>query len=251
MTGMDDFPEDEAVGTRASDPGEMDVDGKPNEKLRQRPVRLEIEAAPGQADKAIAQAMLRPSTKAALTILQWSAREAFEDVSFMELIRELQRQSVAASRNDLTHPEAMLVNQANTLDTLFHELVYQARLNLGRHPSAVDRYMRLALRAQSQSRAAIEALAEIKNPKPVFVGQNNIAANQQVNNGLRAREEITKPASEVLEVLHESRLDAEAAGHASRTDSDMAAVVPIHRAANASREASSESEFVQARSAQS
>jgi hypothetical protein len=46
-------------------------------------------------------------------------------------------------------------------------------------------HMRLAFKAQSQSRAAIETLAEIKNPRQVtFFKQANIAGgNQQVNNG--------------------------------------------------------------------
>jgi transposase InsO family protein len=44
--------------------------------------------------------------------------------------------------------------------------------------------MRLALKAQSQCRATVEALAEMKNPKPVaYVQQANIANGpQQVNN---------------------------------------------------------------------
>jgi hypothetical protein len=47
------------------------------------------------------------------------------------------------------------------------------------------RYMRLALKAQSQCRATIETRAEIKNPRPIaFAQQANIANGpQQVNNG--------------------------------------------------------------------
>ena len=45
--------------------------------------------------------------------------------------------------------------------------------------------MRLALKAQAQSRSTVEALAEIKNPRPVqFVKQANMTTGpQQVNNG--------------------------------------------------------------------
>jgi mRNA interferase RelE/StbE len=48
-----------------------------------------------------------------------------------------------------------------------------------------ERYLRLALRAQSQSRATWEALIAIKNPPPVgYLRQTNIAHGpQQVNNG--------------------------------------------------------------------
>lgn len=45
----------------------------------------------------------------------------------------------------------------------------------------------MALKAQAQCRATLEALAEIKNPRPVaFVKQANISGeHQQVNNGVQ------------------------------------------------------------------
>jgi hypothetical protein len=44
--------------------------------------------------------------------------------------------------------------------------------------------LRLALKAQAQCRATLEAPAEIKNPRPVaFVKQQNVGHNVQVNNG--------------------------------------------------------------------
>ena len=69
--------------------------------------------------------------------------------------------------------------QAHTLDALFNESARRAGNNLGHYPDTVDKYMRLALMAQSQCRTTIETLAEIKNPRPVaFVKQANIANNQ-------------------------------------------------------------------------
>ena len=52
----------------------------------------------------------------------------------------------------------------------------------------LDANLRLALKAQAQCRATLEALAAIKNPQPVFfVRQANIAHGpQQVNNGATA-----------------------------------------------------------------
>jgi len=60
-------------------------------------------------------------------------------------------------------------------------------------------HMRLAFKAQSQARAAIETLAEIKNPHQfAFVKQANIAGgNQQVNNrGAAADSSMTSDSSE-------------------------------------------------------
>ena len=53
---------------------------------------------------------------------------------------------------------------------------------------AAETYLRLALKAQAQCRATVEALAEIKNPRPVaFVKQANIAQGpQQVNNRIES-----------------------------------------------------------------
>jgi hypothetical protein len=78
----------------------------------------------------------------------------------------------------------MLATQAHTLDVLFNRMLRQAWNNVGHYPDTVDKYMRLALRAQAQCRATAETLNEMKNPKPVaFVHQANIANGpQQVNN---------------------------------------------------------------------
>jgi hypothetical protein len=79
--------------------------------------------------------------------------------------------------------EKTLVAQANSLDAIFNELVCRAALNMGEYLETIDRYMRLALKAQRQCRAMLKCLAEIKSPAPlVFVKQANIADNQQVNN---------------------------------------------------------------------
>ena len=59
----------------------------------------------------------------------------------------------------------------------------EAALNMGEYPQAFERYMQLALKAQSQCRATLETLAAIKNPPIVYARQANIANGpQQVNN---------------------------------------------------------------------
>lgn len=91
-------------------------------------------------------------------------------------------------------PKATLTAQAAAFDAIFTELARRGALNLGEYLSASETYLRLALKAQSQCRATLETLAEIKNPHPVaFVQQANIAHGpQQVNNGAesRAREKV-------------------------------------------------------------
>jgi len=74
--------------------------------------------------------------------------------------------------------------------------------------------IRLALKVQAQLRATIQALADLKNPRPIaFVQQANIAHGpQQVNNAARpagpsgARESANQP-NELLEGPRGERMD--------------------------------------------
>jgi hypothetical protein len=71
----------------------------------------------------------------------------------------------------------MLLIQAHTLDELFNNLARRARR--AEHMDIVNRYMRLALKAQSQRRAPLETLATVKNPAPaMFVRQQNFGMKQ-------------------------------------------------------------------------
>lgn len=89
-----------------------------------------------------------------------------------------------ARTNDLRDLESALVAQAMSLQATYTTLSRLASKNVT-NIKVCDQYLRLALKAQSQCRCTIEALAEMKNPRPVaFVKQANIAAgHQQVNNG--------------------------------------------------------------------
>lgn len=70
-----------------------------------------------------------------------------------------------ARDGDLGAASNMLTAQALTLDAVFTEMLSRATKNVGRYPDAMDRYMRLALKAQAQSRATLEALAKIHQPR--------------------------------------------------------------------------------------
>lgn len=90
----------------------------------------------------------------------------------------------------------MLAIQAHTLDTMFNELARRSWTNVdGGYIEAGERYMRLALKAQSQCCTTIETLSEMKNPKPVaFVRQANIANGPQQVNVNNAGFESNTPA---------------------------------------------------------
>ncbi len=97
------------------------------------------------------------------------------------LIGALGKQVNAVHKGDYERMEAMLLIQAHTLDELFNNLTPQA--GRAEYMDNLDRYMRLALKAQSQWRATLETLVTVKNPvSAMFVRQQNLGMNQQVNN---------------------------------------------------------------------
>ena len=83
---------------------------------------------------------------------------------------------------DMKPIEAMLIGQAQALQTMFVTLGRMAatKTQLAQYTA----FMNMALKAQSQSRATIQALTELKYPKQAtFVKQANISnGHQQVNN---------------------------------------------------------------------
>lgn len=138
---------------------------------------------------------------------------------------------------DLSDVEATLTAQAATLDTIFNELARRAALNMGQHLPATEIYLRHAFKAQAQCRSALEALAEIKNPRPVaFVKQANISHGpQQVNNGVQAGEahahgnnsiQSNEQSGGSNELLPDTGTQAPACG----VNQEMEAVGAIHRA---------------------
>jgi hypothetical protein len=129
--------------------------------------------------------LLSPTVQGAAGLKAWGKFAG--DVDLVELVEGLRARVKIVQDGDMRPVEAMLFSQAVTLETVFTSLAQRAALNAGEYIGATDTYMRLALRAQAQCRATLEALAEIKNPRPVaFVKQANISGgHQQVNNGVQ------------------------------------------------------------------
>lgn len=146
------------------------------------------------------------------------------------MLETLREQASAVNQGDLKQAEAMLMNQATALQTLFARLTEKA---LGaEYMSNFEGYMRLALRAQSQSRTTLETLATIKNPPIVYAKQANIAhGHQQVNNGLRARE-FEFEQNQLLEADNGKRMDTGAQATAVTSNPALEAVGKVNRTQN-------------------
>ncbi|WP_417775255.1 hypothetical protein [Stutzerimonas xanthomarina] len=147
-----------------------------------------------------------------------------------ELVTELKQQTAAVHTDDMSRPESMLIAQAHALDGLFAKLANRAFSV--KSLDVMERYLRLALKAQNQTRTTLQTLAELKAPKQVaFVRQANIGNQVQVNNGTvptRAREIQNEP-NELLEVTYGERLDTRTASAPSGADTTMETVGAKHR----------------------
>jgi hypothetical protein len=126
-----------------------------------------------------------PSMKAALTAHLFTTNLGRIDP--LALVDRVQALANEASSGDMSHFESMLASQAIALDAIFHRLASQAYQNIGHYAGATDTYLRLGLKAQAQSRSAIETLAAIKAPRQ-YISQTNVASTMQVNNSLEGLE---------------------------------------------------------------
>lgn len=108
------------------------------------------------------------------------------DAGIADVASALKDKIATVQAGDMTTIEAMLIGQAQALQTMFVSLGGQAvsKTQLVQYTA----FMNLALKAQSQSRATIQALVELKYPKQTnFVKQANIAnGHQQINNNTTA-----------------------------------------------------------------
>lgn len=186
-----------------------------------------------------AKLALRPSVNGAAVMEAYQNNIMGKDTDMEGMISGLRDTFKEVTAGDLHTLEAMLISQATALQTMFTSLARRAATQ--EHLRQYEAFMGLALKAQSQSRATISALVDLKYPRQAtFVKQANIAHGpQQINNGaapagtLAHAEEIKPQQNKLLEVDHGQpggRLDTRAAQAAGRADPAVEAVGKVHRA---------------------
>lgn len=187
--------------------------------------------------------VLSPTVQSAVAIEAWAKFAGTVDL--VGLVSNLHERIKKVQGGDMQPIEAMLFGQAMTLETMFTSLARRAAANDGLKQFQVN--LTLALKAQAQCRATLEALAEIRNPRPVaFVKQANISGgHQQINNGVNAENrtvpagahpharEISGQQNELLEAPHGNELDTRTAGTAGGANPHLEAVAAGYRAAHA------------------
>lgn len=196
------------------------------ERFPRKAVELQLTKNDSEAVAARKHAALVTSPEfAAYRTMKACESKAFgEQVDVPSLMEHLREQAVAVNRGDLSQPEAMLMNQAAALQSLFVRLTERG-LGQSQMPN-FESLMRLALRAQSQCRATLETLAAIKNPPLVYARQANVTTGpQQINNGTAAPSQARGIKNE-----QSKQLDAGTTSTAIPGDSSLEALGEIDRA---------------------
>lgn len=135
-----------------------------------RPGKNELRLVPVEGEarsRTLARSMLDPKARHGClsSIFAGSAFTDDPDLSITDTVAFLNDELAKVARGDMALPSRMLAAQAVSLDTIFTELAQRSQRNMGQYLDAAERYMRLALKAQAASRATLEALARLHQPR--------------------------------------------------------------------------------------
>ncbi|MDD2722351.1 MAG: hypothetical protein PHH47_13695 [Gallionella sp.] len=198
---------------------------------KRSPAALSAKDSQNDAQR-IAKVVMMPEASAA-AVIQPFAKGSFGDANIPLLLDELRDRTGKLHAGDLKHCETMLLGQAEALQAIFVSLARRASNQ--QYLKQYETYLRLALKAQNQSRMTLETLATMKNPPVVIARQANIANGpQQVNNGVPIApahtQETQNEQNELLEANYGKRLDTRAPETASGANQALEAVGTLHRA---------------------
>ena len=200
---------------------------------------LQVQPAAGKTPEQLrAGVALLPSFNGAAVMQAYQGNVTGKDPDLKTLADGLRATFAEVKAGDLGGVEAMLISQATALQTIFTSLARRAANQ--EHLSRYETFLGLALKAQSQSRATLSALVDLKYPRQAtFVKQANIANGpQQVSNSPAPAASIThakenQPMQNKLleDKTHERPyLDIGATPAAKRSHQTVEAVVKVNRA---------------------
>ena len=162
--------------------------------------------------------------------LSTAVKESFDiglgdDFGFQANMKVLERTTKQIKSGDLSKIEEMYISQAMALEVMFASLARRAKAQ--DKLLQYETHMRLALKAQNQCRATLQALVQLKQPsQTTFVKQANIAqGHQQVNN--LAEKNIT-PQNELLKDNY-AKLDSGTTAKAKGIDTTLEALGTVNR----------------------
>jgi hypothetical protein len=214
--------------------------------------RKQVPCSIGETDEATAlnyaKLILSPEMASFRVITNREREELMAQLDTPSLLDALREQTQTVHQGDMKVAEAMLISQATALQSLFVKLT-ETGLKTGMLRQQ-EPALRLALKAQSQCRATLETLSNIKNPPIVYAKQANVTTGpQQVNNNLsmpRSDADAGAPQkktrkNKLKEIAHEQEqwLDAGTPGTTGSAHPRAKAMVAIDRPTNRGRKGQS------------
>jgi hypothetical protein len=175
--------------------------------------------------EASTELLLNPAFLAAKVIDSDKRQLSKEWVDLQYTQAMLERSIGEVKQGNLSDVEAMLYSQAYALNVMFATLM--TRANRQEYMPPTQALMSLAFKAQNQSRATLQALVDLKQPRqPTFVKQANISqGHQQVNNLAEKNQSSQNKLLEGETYDLDSRPQAKTKG----IDSKVEAVGKVHR----------------------
>lgn len=206
-------------------------------KTEQVPLRLE-QGVKSDGDKesegeVVGRCIANPAISSALMARGFQSHLPGGDVNAN--IAEVRRITEAVKSGDLSDLEGMLVGQAVALQTIATN--YALRAQEQTQQRNLEAFMGMALKAQAQSRATLQALVEMKFPRQVVIAKNVGNVNQgqqQINTGTRA-DGIQSAQSKVFEGNDGQWMDPRTPGTAGNAYPQLATVGEVHRSQNPGR----------------
>ena len=218
------------IENKATDKSELAITDSEKKQLEQLGISARVQ------NTKLSIAMLTPD----LANITSERVEAVRD-EYLEITKRVQS-------GDMADMEALLVGQALSLQAMFTK--YGGLINANTNNlKACQAVFNMAMKAQAQSRATVQALVELKYPKSVVITkQANIShGHQQVNNGVdfptstrtHARAHAQANTIEQNELLRSidneptgERMDTRKTGTHGATDKELATVATQHRRKN-------------------
>ena len=219
------------IENKATDKSELAITDSEKKQLEQLDISARVQ------NTKLSIAMLTPD----LANITSERVEAVRD-EYLEITKRVQS-------GDMADMEALLVGQALSLQAMFTKYGGLINANMS-NMKAMQAVFNMAMKAQAQSRATVQALVELKYPKSVVITkQANIShGHQQVNNGVDGgdfksstrthahAQANTIEQNELLKGIDNEptgeRLDTTAQGTHGATDKELATVATQHRRKN-------------------
>ena len=219
------------IENKATDKSELAITDSEKKQLEQLDISARVQ------NTKLSIAMLTPD----LANITSERVEAVRD-EYLEITKRVQS-------GDMADMEALLVGQALSLQAMFTK--YGGLINANTNNlKACQAVFNMAMKAQAQSRATVQALVELKYPKSVVITKqaNFSHGHQQVNNGVdggdfptstHAHAHAQANTIEQNELLRSidneptgERLDTRTQGTHGATDKELATVATQHRRKN-------------------